>query len=214
MSLVDFVYNRASAGIYEHHPIVGINVAILSDGRSPIGRHGFELNAGRDLRSDNDSFLSGNGPNPLFCDVTLDFSAVLRLDLDGRISSAGGGGYGSLGTSSSRQERRCRRNHQIFFHRFLQPLECDAAQRPGDPNVPAPERPGKKRQPYPRIRIESEQKLGRKNRDDVPLKSSLDRAWTVHLATHNEVDAADQLRCSLERYLGQKWQAGENDLDE
>ena len=50
--------------------------------------------------------------------------------------------------------------------------------------------------------------------DDVPVKLAVDRAWTVHLATHRNVDAADQLRCSLERYLSQKWQAGESDSEE
>jgi hypothetical protein len=47
-----------------------------------------------------------------------------------------------------------------------------------------------------------------------PLKIAVDRAWTVHLATHRDVDAADPRRCSLERYLTGKWQAGENDPEE
>jgi hypothetical protein len=50
--------------------------------------------------------------------------------------------------------------------------------------------------------------------DDYPLKTAVDRAWTVHIATHNDVDAADQRRCSLERYLAGKWQAGESDPEE
>jgi hypothetical protein len=33
----------------------------------------------------------------------------------------------------------------------------------------------------------------------------------VHLAAHKDVDAADPRRCSLERYLRGKWQAGESD---
>jgi len=41
--------------------------------------------------------------------------------------------------------------------------------------------------------------------DDFPLKTAIDRAWTVHIATHNDSDAADQRRCSLERYLVGKW---------
>ena len=48
--------------------------------------------------------------------------------------------------------------------------------------------------------------------DDV-LRTAVDRAWTVYLATHN-VDAADPRRCSLERYLSGKWQAGESDPEE
>lgn len=46
---------------------------------------------------------------------------------------------------------------------------------------------------------------------DEPLRVAIERAWTVHLATHNDVDAADARRCSLERYLRGKWQAGESD---
>jgi hypothetical protein len=47
--------------------------------------------------------------------------------------------------------------------------------------------------------------------DEFPLRIAVDRAWTVHLATHNDVDAADHRRCSLERDLNGKWQAGESD---
>jgi len=36
--------------------------------------------------------------------------------------------------------------------------------------------------------------------DDFPLKTAIDRAWTVHIATHNDIDAADQRRCSLEMW--------------
>ena len=50
--------------------------------------------------------------------------------------------------------------------------------------------------------------------DDLPLKVAVQRAWNLHLATHDDVDAADQRRCSLERYLSGKWQAGESDLEE
>jgi hypothetical protein len=41
--------------------------------------------------------------------------------------------------------------------------------------------------------------------DKFPLKVAVDRAWTVHLATHTDVDAADPRRCSLERYLSERW---------
>jgi hypothetical protein len=50
--------------------------------------------------------------------------------------------------------------------------------------------------------------------DQLPLHVAVDRAWTVHLAAHSEIDAADGRRCSLERYLRGKWQAGESDPDE
>ena len=50
--------------------------------------------------------------------------------------------------------------------------------------------------------------------DEFQLKVAVDRAWTVHLAMHKEMDANDPRRCSLERYLGERWQAGESDLDE
>ena len=50
--------------------------------------------------------------------------------------------------------------------------------------------------------------------EEFSLKIAVDRAWTVHLATHKDVEAADYRRCSLERYLSGKWQAGESDPDE
>ena len=50
--------------------------------------------------------------------------------------------------------------------------------------------------------------------DEFPLKIAVDRAWTVHLATHDDIEAADYRRCSLERYLSGKRQAGESDPDE
>jgi hypothetical protein len=50
--------------------------------------------------------------------------------------------------------------------------------------------------------------------EEFPLRVAVDQAWTVHLAAHEDVDAADSRRCSLERYLRGKWQAGERDPDE
>ena len=50
--------------------------------------------------------------------------------------------------------------------------------------------------------------------DEFPLKLAVDRAWIVHLATHSDVEAAESRRCSLERYLSGKWQAGESDPEE
>jgi hypothetical protein len=50
--------------------------------------------------------------------------------------------------------------------------------------------------------------------DDFPLRTAVDGAWTVHLAMCKHVDAADQSRCSLERYLVEKWHGGESDSEE
>jgi len=52
------------------------------------------------------------------------------------------------------------------------------------------------------------------NGDEFPLRFAVDQAWTVHLSAHKDVNAADSRRCSLERYLRGKWQAGESDPDE
>jgi len=59
---------------------------------------------------------------------------------------------------------------------------------------------GIKRQLLRRGRIEVEY-LELRMGGDEPLRVAIERAWTVHLATHNDVDAADARRCSLERYL-------------
>jgi hypothetical protein len=50
--------------------------------------------------------------------------------------------------------------------------------------------------------------------DKLPLKVAIYQAWTVHMATHNEIDAADPCRCSLERHLSERWKAGESDPEE
>ena len=50
--------------------------------------------------------------------------------------------------------------------------------------------------------------------DKFPLKVAVYQAWTVHLAMHNDVAAADPRRCSLERYLRERWEAGESDPEE
>ena len=36
--------------------------------------------------------------------------------------------------------------------------------------------------------------------DEFPLKVAAQRAWNLHLATHDDVDTADPRRCSLERF--------------
>ena len=50
--------------------------------------------------------------------------------------------------------------------------------------------------------------------DEFPPRVAADRAWTVFLAAHADVDAADHRRCTLKRYLRGKWQAGESDPEE
>ena len=50
--------------------------------------------------------------------------------------------------------------------------------------------------------------------DEIPPRLSVDRAWTIYLAAHANVDAADHRRCTLERYLRDRWNAGENDPEE
>lgn len=37
--------------------------------------------------------------------------------------------------------------------------------------------------------------------DKVPLRRALDTAWSIYLANHCRVDAADSRRCLLERHL-------------
>ena len=50
--------------------------------------------------------------------------------------------------------------------------------------------------------------------DEFPPPIAVDRAWTIYLATHANVDAADHRRCTLERYLCDRWHAGESDPEE
>ena len=50
--------------------------------------------------------------------------------------------------------------------------------------------------------------------DNFPLKIAVDQAWTVHVATHPDIHAADPRRCSLERYVSERWEAGESDTEE
>jgi hypothetical protein len=44
--------------------------------------------------------------------------------------------------------------------------------------------------------------------DEVPLRKAVDTAWTVYLATHRDVDVADDRRCLLERHLQRSVEAG------
>ena len=51
--------------------------------------------------------------------------------------------------------------------------------------------------------------------DDEMLPTvAANRAWTLYLAVHDDVDPLDARRCTLERYLRQRWQAGERNPEE
>ncbi|WOH67650.1 hypothetical protein [Bradyrhizobium sp. BWA-3-5] len=41
-----------------------------------------------------------------------------------------------------------------------------------------------------------------------------EQAWTIYLARNNKVAPADERRCTLERFIRGRWQAGEADLNE
>ena len=49
--------------------------------------------------------------------------------------------------------------------------------------------------------------------DEDALRTAVDRTWSIYL-TASDLDAADQRRCSMERYLKARWQAGESDPEE
>jgi hypothetical protein len=49
--------------------------------------------------------------------------------------------------------------------------------------------------------------------DEVPLRTAVATAWTVYLATHRDVDAADGRRCLLERHLQSKWENSPSDAE-
>ena len=50
--------------------------------------------------------------------------------------------------------------------------------------------------------------------EELVLRHAIETAWSVYLATHRNVDIADQRRCSLSRHLEARLQAGENDTEE
>lgn len=50
--------------------------------------------------------------------------------------------------------------------------------------------------------------------DEVPLQRAVATTWTVYLATHRDVDAADGRRCLLERHLQRKWENSQSDAEE
>ena len=50
--------------------------------------------------------------------------------------------------------------------------------------------------------------------EELILRQAVETAWSVFLATHGNVDVADQRRCSLSRHLEARQQAGENSTEE
>lgn len=50
--------------------------------------------------------------------------------------------------------------------------------------------------------------------DDVPLRTAIDAAWSVYLAKHCGIDAADGRRSLLERHLKRRREALESDVEE
>jgi hypothetical protein len=47
--------------------------------------------------------------------------------------------------------------------------------------------------------------------NEVPLRQAVATTWTVYLATHRDVDAADRRRGLLERHLERKWENCQGD---
>jgi hypothetical protein len=50
--------------------------------------------------------------------------------------------------------------------------------------------------------------------DDVPLRTAVHTVWSLYLAKHRDVDAADSRRCLLERHLQGRWEARVSDAEE
>ena len=50
--------------------------------------------------------------------------------------------------------------------------------------------------------------------DEVLLRQAVDVAWSVYLATHTDVDAADRRRCLLARHLQRKCANSRSDAEE
>ena len=49
--------------------------------------------------------------------------------------------------------------------------------------------------------------------DDVPVRTAVHTVWSLYLAKHRDVDAADSRRCLLERHLQGRWEARVSDAD-
>jgi hypothetical protein len=50
--------------------------------------------------------------------------------------------------------------------------------------------------------------------DDVPLRTAVHAVWSLYLAKHRGVDAADTRCCLLERHLQERWEARVSDAEE
>ena len=50
--------------------------------------------------------------------------------------------------------------------------------------------------------------------DDLVLREAVRIAWSMYLATHSDVDIADQRLCSMSRYLSERLRAGETEVEE
>ena len=50
--------------------------------------------------------------------------------------------------------------------------------------------------------------------DDVPLRTAVVTVWSLYLAKHRDVAAADTCRCLLERHLQRRWEAHVSDAEE
>jgi hypothetical protein len=50
--------------------------------------------------------------------------------------------------------------------------------------------------------------------DDAPLHTAVLTVWSLYLAKHRDVDAADTRRCLLERHLQGRWEARVSDAEE
>ncbi|MEA2985655.1 MAG: hypothetical protein QOD94_1909 [Alphaproteobacteria bacterium] len=49
--------------------------------------------------------------------------------------------------------------------------------------------------------------------DEPAIQKAVATTWTVYLATHHDVDAADSRRCLLERHLQRKWENNQSDAE-
>jgi hypothetical protein len=50
--------------------------------------------------------------------------------------------------------------------------------------------------------------------DDAPLRTAVLTVWSLYLAKHRDVGAADTRRCLLERHLQGRWEARVSDAEE
>lgn len=49
--------------------------------------------------------------------------------------------------------------------------------------------------------------------DDVPLRTAVHAVWSLYLAKHRSVDAADTRRYPLKRHLQERWEARVSDAE-